>query len=241
MSNPSCLYPRHSACTVQAVEFNFSYSFKTIIKLLCLTIKTSTVEAGGWGVNTSLNQPPIQKCQNFPNESPIVRASRKLPPLVIASHAGVFKIWSLFVCCMYKATQSVLVIQKKLSVTAWNYSCKINLEIACDKIYSLVKSSCVGSSSQKNMVIKPVDKGGGVVVWSHLLYIAKANPQLSDSRFCKHLDHDPLKESQNMVKLTIFEMISDNQRPPSAPSRFYMYLLPTIKWLFPRVVVPPKT
>ena len=119
MSNPSCLYPRHSACTVQAVEFNFSYSFKTIIKLLCLTIKTSTVEAGGWGVNTSLNQPPIQKCQNFPNESPIVRASRKLPPLVIASHAGVFKIWSLFVCCMDKATQSVLVIQKKLSVTAY--------------------------------------------------------------------------------------------------------------------------
>ena len=116
---------------------------------MCLTIKTSTVEAGGWGVNTSLNQPPIQKCQNFPNESPIVRASRKLPPLVIASHAGVFKIWSLFVCCMYKATQSVLIMQKKLSVTAWNYSCKINLEIACNKIYSLVKSSCVGSSSQK--------------------------------------------------------------------------------------------
>ena len=47
MSNPSCLQPRHSACTVQAVEFNFSYSFKTIIKLLCLAIKTSTVEAGG--------------------------------------------------------------------------------------------------------------------------------------------------------------------------------------------------
>ena len=116
---------------------------------MCLAIKTSTVEAGGWGVNTSLNQPPIQKCQNFPNESPIVRASRKLPPLVIASHAGVFKIWSLFVCCMYKATQSVLIMQKKLSVTAWNYSCKINLEIACNKIYSLVKSSCVGSSSQK--------------------------------------------------------------------------------------------
>ena len=116
---------------------------------MCLAIKTSTVEAGGWGVNTSLNQPPIQKCQNFPNESPIVRASRKLPPLVIASHAGVFKIWSLFVCCMYKATQSVLIMQKKLSVTAWNYSCKINLEIACNRIYSLVKSSCVGSSSQK--------------------------------------------------------------------------------------------
>lgn len=79
-----------------------------------------------------------------------------------------------------------------------------------------------------DMVIKPVDKGGAVVVWSHLLYLVKANPQLSNGRFCKHLDHDPLKESQNMVISTIFEMISDNQRPPSAPSRFYMYLLPMI-------------
>ena len=78
------------------------------------------------------------------------------------------------------------------------------------------------------MVIKPVDTAGAVMVWSHLLYIAEANPQLSDGRFYEHLDHDPLKESQNMVKSTIFEMITDNQRPPSAPSRFYMYLLPTI-------------
>ena len=29
-----------------------------------------------------------------------------------------------------------------------------------------------------DMVIKPVDKGGAVVVWSRLLYIAEANPQL---------------------------------------------------------------
>ena len=79
-----------------------------------------------------------------------------------------------------------------------------------------------------DIVIKPVDKGGAVVVRSHLLYIAEANLQLSAGRFCEHLDHDPLKESQKMVKSTIFEMITDNQHPPSTPSRFYMYLLPTI-------------
>ena len=78
------------------------------------------------------------------------------------------------------------------------------------------------------MVIKPADKGGAVVVWSHPLYITEANPQLSDGRFYEHLDHDPPKERQNMVKSTIFVMVTDNQHPPSAPSRFYMYLLPKI-------------
>ena len=90
------------------------------------------------------------------------------------------------------------------------------------------KEASTWISKCRDMVIKPVDKGGAVVVWSRLLYIAEANPQLSDGRFCEHLDHDPLKESQNMVKWTIFEMITDNQHPPSAPSRFCMYLLLTI-------------
>ena len=91
---------------------------------------------------------------------------------------------------------------------------------------SIVKKEALTRISKcGDMVIKPVDKGGAVVVWSRLLYITEANPQLSDGRFCEHLDHDPLKESQNMVKSTIFEMITDNQHPPS---RFCMYLLLTI-------------
>ena len=55
MSNPSCLKPRHSACIVQAVVVNLVTLFKQ--QLLCLTIKTSTVEAGagGAGVTTSCN------------------------------------------------------------------------------------------------------------------------------------------------------------------------------------------
>ena len=48
-----------------------------------------------------------------------------------------------------------------------------------------------------DMVIKSVDTGGAVVVWSHPLYIAEANPQLCDGRFYEHLDHDPIKSVQH--------------------------------------------
>ena len=87
------------------------------------------------------------KCQNFPTQSPIVRTSRKRPALVgdRGHFLGWRIMWCLFVCCMYKATQSI----QNLCVTAWNYSRKSNLQIACHKIYSLLKSRCVGSFSQK--------------------------------------------------------------------------------------------
>ena len=85
------------------------------------------------------------------------------------------------------------------------------------------KEALTQLSKHRDMIIKPTDKGGAVVVWSHPLYIAEANPQLSNGRFYKHLDHDhdPLKESQHVVKSTIFGMITDNQHPPSAPSQFF--------------------
>ena len=36
---------------------------------------------------------------------------------------------------------------------------------------------------RKDIVIKPADKGGAVVVWSTPLHIAEAKSQRSDSRF----------------------------------------------------------
>ena len=67
-------------------------------------------------------------------------------------------------------------------------------------------------------------------LWSRPQYIAEANCQLSDGSFYKRLDHDHLKENQNVVKTKITEMLRDNKLPPSAKglivptpqtSRFY--------------------
>ena len=73
------------------------------------------------------------------------------------------------------------------------------------------------------------------MVWSRPLYIAEANCQLSDGSFYERLDHDHLKENQNVVKATITEMIRDNKLPPSAkglivptPQTSRFYLLPRI-------------
>ena len=86
-----------------------------------------------------------------------------------------------------------------------------------------------------DVVIKPADKGGAVVIWAHPLYIQEAQKQLSDQRFYQKLSADPLQDYQRKVKSTVNEMIAKCALPPSAKnlvvttphiSRFY--LLPKI-------------
>ena len=86
-----------------------------------------------------------------------------------------------------------------------------------------------------DIVIKPADKGGAVVIWSRPLYIQEALRQLSDGRFYERLDHDPLKEYQSKVKAKVDDMISRNELPPLAknlivttPQTSRFYLLPKI-------------
>ena len=67
-----------------------------------------------------------------------------------------------------------------------------------------------------DVVIKPADKGGAVVVWSRPLYIQEAQKQLSDQRFYEKLGSDPLQECQQKVKSTVNEMIATCELPPSA-------------------------
>ena len=84
-----------------------------------------------------------------------------------------------------------------------------------------------------DVVIKPADKGGAVVVWAHPLYIQEAQKQLSDQRFYQKLNADPLQDYQWKVKSTVNEMIAKCALPPSAKnlvvttlhtSRFYLLL-----------------
>ena len=72
-----------------------------------------------------------------------------------------------------------------------------------------------------DMVIKPADKGGAVVVWSRPLYNAKAHKQLSDGRFYEHLGHDPVKEYQQVIKSAVKQMGEDNELPASAKNLFF--------------------
>ena len=86
-----------------------------------------------------------------------------------------------------------------------------------------------------DVVIKPADKGGPVVVWARPLYIQEAQKQLSDQRFYEKLSADPLQDYQRKVKSTVNEMIATCALPPSAknlvvttPHTSRFYLLPKI-------------
>ena len=87
----------------------------------------------------------------------------------------------------------------------------------------------------KNLIIKPADKGGAVVVWQKDLYVAEANKQLSDQTAYNELPSDPTSDSQALVKNTLTTLIRNNQLPKSATSLLHpcpqisnFYLLPKI-------------
>ena len=84
---------------------------------------------------------------------------------------------------------------------------------------------------RNDIIIKPADKGGAVVVWKRDLYLQEANRQLSDNRFYQRLDADPIQQDKKIVKNTIKDMITSCELPPTAKplvvttprtSRFYM-------------------
>ena len=97
------------------------------------------------------------------------------------------------------------------------------------------KAALLQLSRRNDIIIKPADKGGAVVVWSRPLYITEANRQLGDGRFYEHIDQDPIKENQRTVKSTINAMINANELPPTTknlivptPKTSRFYLLPKI-------------
>ena len=84
---------------------------------------------------------------------------------------------------------------------------------------------------RSDIIVKPADKGGAVVVWSRDLYIQEANCQLSDDRFYQRLEADPTQDYQKIVKDTLKDMVATCELPPMAQhlvvttprtSRFYM-------------------
>lgn len=91
-----------------------------------------------------------------------------------------------------------------------------------------------------DIVIKPADKGGAVVIWSCPLYIAKAtgNHQQSDVGFYEHLDRDPIKENQHVVKMTVNMMIDANQLRPSVKHLIVPSLKTSQFYLLPKIHKP---
>ena len=78
------------------------------------------------------------------------------------------------------------------------------------------KAALTSLRQRNDIVIKPADKGGAVVVWARHLYIEETERQLSDNNFYQQINHDDTIENNNTVSQVVNEAISKGELPPSA-------------------------
>ncbi|KAL9960667.1 hypothetical protein ACROYT_G034153 [Oculina patagonica] len=86
-----------------------------------------------------------------------------------------------------------------------------------------------------DIVIKPADKDGAVVVWARQLYVQEAERHLSDANFYRQLSHDHTNENNERVQVVVKDAIQSGELPASAsyliidqPLTSKFYLLPKI-------------
>uniref|UniRef100_A0A8C5LW51 Reverse transcriptase domain-containing protein n=1 Tax=Leptobrachium leishanense TaxID=445787 RepID=A0A8C5LW51_9ANUR len=88
-------------------------------------------------------------------------------------------------------------------------------------------------SSNNNIIIKPADKGGSVVVMNIQDYMAEGDRQLSDVKYYRKLTEDPTKEYKTQLGILIRSFPKHLQQElenlvPSNPRMGTFYMLPKI-------------
>ena len=87
-------------------------------------------------------------------------------------------------------------------------------------------------SERTDIVIKPADKGGGIVILNKSDYIQEGTRQLTNTSFYKPLDKDPTLEHQAIINTTLHDLVELRKLHPkhskaltvarATPGRFYM-------------------
>ena len=85
---------------------------------------------------------------------------------------------------------------------------KFNRFTKCSNLSTEEWAALQNRNKRKDIVIKPADKGGAVVVWRSDLYQQEAFRQLSDKSFYAKVDKDLTLTNQKLVKKTIQDLIS---------------------------------
>ena len=91
-------------------------------------------------------------------------------------------------------------------------------------------------SKQRDIVIKPADKGGSIVIQNTMDYMSEANRQLGDKVTYKKLDHNPNKTHLEKIQGVLNRMINNGEITeriakiliPKKPRTSQLYLLPKI-------------
>ena len=106
------------------------------------------------------------------------------------------------------------------------------------KFSNISKEECMAISSlrkRQDIIIKPADKGGAVVVWRKDQYIFEAERQLSDTTAYTEVYQDPIEENQIEISHTVKTLIKNFLLPSTAcklihpcPKTSNFYMLPKI-------------
>ena len=112
---------------------------------------------------------------------------------------------------------------------------KFNRKLSFSNLFKEEWTALRNLRNRTDVVIKPADKGGSVVVWRADLYKQEALRQLSDTNFYCEVDKDLTTNNQSLVKATVKSLISDDSLPPTAknlivttPRTSHIYFLPKI-------------
>lgn len=90
--------------------------------------------------------------------------------------------------------------------------------------------------SRDDIIIKPADKGGALVILNELDYVSEATRQLEDTTFYQRLDGDPTANFKSLITNSLTNLIEQQKIPASAlnslvplsPVAGRFYLLPKI-------------
>ena len=97
------------------------------------------------------------------------------------------------------------------------------------------RAALISLRQRSDIVIKPADKGGAVVVWDRNLYLQEADRHLSDTSFYEKLDRDFTMDYNKTICAVVKEAITKGELPASAinlivdnPRTSSFYMLPKI-------------
>ena len=94
--------------------------------------------------------------------------------------------------------------------------CNIRFDKQSSKRSNISSTELQCLRKRDDIVIKPADKGGAIVVWRKDLYIEEANRHLSDETFYRKETRDMTRENFKIVEEAIKQEIEEEHLPGSA-------------------------
>ena len=96
---------------------------------------------------------------------------------------------------------------------------------------------CLKAVNRDDIVIKPADKGGRVVVWSKDLYLQEGQSQLQTTSYQK-LDKNPTKSFNKTIINFVKEEINNENLPFNASALFLQHPRTSVFYMLPKIHKP---